>query len=113
MRAIQDAKAIIQRMTALDKRFLVISKPGGSSTSDVDDAMWFAEFGRRFIPIRQYMVKYGLADAGITPTAQDITDMANGTVPTSLRSDSVHWLGVDYTILANIIFQRLYEMEWI
>lgn len=113
VRAIQDAKAIIQRMTALDKRFLVISKPGGSSTSDVDDAMWFAEFGRRFIPIRQYMVKYGLADAGITPTAQDITDMANGTVPTSLRSDSVHWLGVGYTILANIIFQRLYEMEWI
>jgi hypothetical protein len=113
VRAIQDAKAIIQRLTALDKRYLVISKPGGSSTSDVDDAMWFAEFGRRFIPIRQYMVKYGLADAGIAPTAQDITDMANGTVPTSLRSDSVHWLGVGYTILANIIFQRLYEMEWI
>ncbi|WP_282364359.1 hypothetical protein [Pseudomonas sp. PS01297] len=113
VRAIQDAKAIIQRMTALDKRYLVISKPGGSSTSDVDDAMWFAEFGRRFIPIRQYMVKYGLADAGIEPTAQDLTDMANGTVPTSLRSDSVHWLAAGYTILAKIIFQRLKELEWI
>ena len=113
VRAIQDAKAIIQRMTALDKRYLVISKPGGSSTSDVDDAAWFAEFGRRFIPIRQYLVKYGLADAGITPTAQDNADMASGTVPTSLRFDGVHWLAPGYTILANIVFQRLKELEWI
>lgn len=113
VRAIQDAKAIIQRMTALDKRFLVISKPGGTTANDADDALWFAEFGRRFIPIRQYMVKYGLADAGIEPTAQDLIDMANGTVPGSLRSDSVHWLAAGYTILANIIFQRLKELEWI
>ena len=113
VRAIQDAKAIIQRMTALDKRYLVISKPGGSSTSDVDDAAWFAEFGRRFIPIRQYLVKYGLADAGITPTAQDNADMASGTVPTSLRFDGVHWLAPGYTILANIVFQRIIELEWI
>ncbi|MCF6764128.1 hypothetical protein, partial [Pseudomonas fragi] len=71
------------------------------------------EFGRRFIPIRQYLVKYGLADAGITPTAQDNADMASGTVPTSLRFDGVHWLAPGYTILANIVFQRLKELEWI
>lgn len=112
-RAIQDAKAIIQRMTALDKRFLVISKPGGTSAQDADDAQWFAEFGRRFIPIRQYMVKYGLADAGITPTAQDLIDAANGTVPSSLRVDSVHWNAAGYTILGNLVFQRLIELEWV
>ena len=112
-RAIQDAKAIIQRLTALDKRFLVISMPGGTNAQDADDALWFAEFGRRFIPIRKYMVQYGLADAGITPTSQDTTDMANGTVPTSLRYDAVHWLAPGYTILANVIFQRLKELEWV
>ena len=37
-RAIQDAKALIQQMTALDKRFLVISKPGGTSAQDAEDA---------------------------------------------------------------------------
>ena len=113
VRAIQDAKAIIQRMTALDKRYLVISKPGGSSTSDVDDAAWFAEFGRRFIPIRQYMAKYGLADAGIIPTEGDLADMARGAVPGSLRFDGVHWNAPGYIILANIVFQRLKELEWI
>ena len=112
-RAIQDAKALIQQMTALDKRFLVISKPGGTSAQDAEDAQWFAEFGRRFIPIRQYMVKYGLADAGITPTAQDIIDMANGTVPSSLRVDPTHWNASGYTILGHVVFQRLIELEWL
>ncbi|WP_019407703.1 SGNH/GDSL hydrolase family protein [Pseudomonas psychrophila] len=112
-RAIQDAKALIQQMTALDKRYLVISKPGGTSAQDAEDAQWFAEFGRRFIPIRQYMVKYGLADAGITPTAQDIIDMANGTVPSSLRVDPTHWGAAGYTILGHVVFQRLIELEWV
>lgn len=112
-RAIQDAKALIQQMTALDKRYLVISKPGGTSAQDAEDAQWFAEFGRRFIPIRQYMVKYGLADAGITPTAQDSIDMANGTVPSSLRVDPTHWNSAGYTILGHVAFQRLIELEWV
>ena len=112
-RAIQDTKALIQQMTALDKRYLVISKPGGTSAQDAEDAQWFAEFGRRFIPIRQYMVKYGLADAGITPTAQDIIDMANGTVPSSLRVDPTHWNASGYTILGHVVFQRLIELEWV
>ena len=39
--------------------------------------------------------------------------MAAGTVPVSLRYDGVHWLAPGYTILANIIFQRIIELEWI
>lgn len=112
-RAIQDAKAIIQHLRALDKRFLVISKPGGTSAQDADDAEWFAEFGTRFIAIRQYMVEFGLADADITPTAQDETDMANGTVPSSLRVDAVHWVGAGYEILANVIFRKFEELGWV
>ena len=112
-RAIQDAKAIIQQMTALDKRYLVMSKPGGTSAQDAEDALWFAEFGRRFIPIRQYMVKYGLADAGITPTAQDLIDIANGTVPSSLRVDPTHFNPAAYNITGHLAFQRLIEFGWI
>ena len=112
-RAIVDAKAMIQHMRSLDKRFIVMSKPGGTSAQDTDDAVWFTEFGRRFIPIRQYLVQYGLSDAGITPTAQDLTDISNGTVPTSLRNDSVHFKPLGYQIVANVIFSRLAELGWI
>ena len=65
-RAIQDAKAMIEHLTALDKRFLVISKPSGTNSSDIDDARWFAEFGQRFIPIRQYMTTPIYSADGVT-----------------------------------------------
>jgi hypothetical protein len=109
-RAIQDTKAIIQHMTALNKRFIVISKPTGT---DADDAKYFAEFGRRFISIRQYMVAYGLQDAGITPTAQDNIDIAAGVVPASLRVDSVHWNQAGSTICGTQVAKRLIELEWV
>jgi len=109
-RAIDDARAIIQHMNALDKRWLVISKP---TSTDADDVAWFNEFGRRFIAARQYLMEFGLSDAGITPTAQDITDMAAGVIPSSLRADSVHWTANGYSILGNLVFQRLTEMDWI
>lgn len=109
-RAISDTKAMIQRMQALDKRYLVISKP---TSTDADDSLFFAEFGRRFVAARKYLVQYGLQDAGITPTAQDNTDIANGIVPTSLRADAVHWTAQGYTILANLLFNRIKELGWI
>ncbi|WP_215901807.1 hypothetical protein, partial [Acinetobacter soli] len=109
-RAISDAKAIIQRIEALSKRFIVISKP---TSTDADDSLFFAEFGVRFIPIRKYMIKYGLSDANIEPTAQDLTDISNGIVPTSLRSDAVHWTAQGYTILGNQIFKKLIELGWV
>ena len=112
-RNIADAKAMVRNMRALDKRYIIISRPAGTTAQNEDDAKWFAEFGRHFIPIRQYMVEFGLSDAGITPTAQDLTDISNGTVPTSLRSDAVHWTAAGYQILANVVFKKLKELEYI
>lgn len=109
-RAIADAQAIVEHLTALNKRYLVISRP---SSTDADDAAWHDAFGRRFIAARKYLVDYGLADAGITPTAQDNTDIAAGTVPTSLRIDGTHWNAAGYSILANLIDARLRELGWI
>lgn len=125
-RAIQDAKAMIEHLTALDKRFLVISKPSGTNSSDIDDARWFAEFGQRFIPIRQYMTTpiysadgvtivscYGLEDAGITATSQDLTQIAQGQIPQSLRNDSVHWTAAGYEVLAKVVYRKLNQLGWI
>lgn len=109
-RAIQDARAMVEHMTALSKRYIVVSKP---TSTDTDDAAWHAEFGRRFLAIRKYMVEFGLQDAGITPTTQDNTDMANGVVPTSLRSDSVHWTAAGYTIMGQQVFNRIRELGWV
>ena len=109
-RAKSDVAAIVRHMDALDKRYLVISKP---TSSDGEDAEWHDLYGRRFIAIRQYMVAYGLADAGITPTAQDTTDMSNGVVPESLRSDTIHWNAAGYTILGQQCNARMRELGWV
>lgn len=112
-RAIQDAKAIIQSMQALDKRYIVISKP---TATPVDDAAFFAEFGDRFIAAKKYLVEFGLADAGITPTEQDLTDMVNYVIPLPLCSsttDRLHWSATGYSVLANLIFKKLNQLGWI
>jgi len=64
------------------------------------------EYGFRFLDIRQYILNYGLADAGITPTTQDNTDIANGEIPTSLRADTVHFLQAGYNIVAQQVKQK-------
>jgi lysophospholipase L1-like esterase len=61
-------------------------------------------FGDHFLDISEYLRTYGLEDAGITPTAQDIIDIANGDIPTSLRTDPVHLTTKANEIVANQIY---------
>lgn len=125
-RAINDAKAIINHLTSLDKRYLVISKPSGGNEVDVEDSRWFEEFGQYFIPIRQYLTTpiyagdgttviscYGIEDAGFTATPSDITDIIQGRIPPSLRNDGVHWKAQVYEVLAKVIYKKLKELKWV
>ena len=109
-RPLNDARAMIQRMTALDKRFIIVNRP---QSTDSEDAAYHDEFGRRFFSLRKYLVDYGLADAGLTPTAQDTTDIAAGVVPTSLRIDSVHGNAAYYHIWGQQLFNRMVEFGWV
>lgn len=74
------------------------------------EAEMLKQFGRRYINLRDYMTKYGLADAGITPTTQDTTDMASGKTPTSLMTDGTHFTAAGYTIIGNLIYKRMKEL---
>jgi len=125
-RAINDAKAIIQYLTAIDKRYLVITAPSGGHEKDPFDARWFEELGQRYIPIRQYMATpiyasngitivscYGLDDAGFEATPQDIIEIGEGRIPVSLRNDGVHWKAEGYEILAKIIYKKLKQLGWV
>lgn len=81
-------------------------------------------YGRRFINQRKYIVTpiynsndeiiscYGLSDRNITPTANDITAIANGVVPPSLMADDVHYNGDAYHIVANLVYKRGKELKY-
>lgn len=71
------------------------------------------EFGMMFVSSREYMVHRGLQEAGIEPTEQDILDISNGIVPTSLRADTAHFNSYGYNIYLNLIHRRLNELGYV
>lgn len=111
--AILNTKAIIDHMKSSNKKFIAMNRPSGNSSRDNEDKAWLKQFPNNFIPIRQYMIKHGLEDAGIKPTLQDEIDINNGTVPSSLRSDQVHFNSQGYKVVANEVFHKMEKLGWI
>jgi len=97
------------------KKYIVVGMSSKSYMPDivaVNDKLR-KEYGFRFLDIRKYLLNYGLSDAGITPTTQDNTDIANGEIPTSLRSDEVHFIDATYNIIANLIYKKLKDLGYV
>jgi len=90
-------------------RFLILSVLNGSGegtgTTRLDNILT-ANNGLRiaypenYFDIRSYLISDGLSDAGITPTAQDLLDIADDIVPDSLRSDAIHLNTDGYNVVA-------------
>ncbi|WP_237353530.1 phage tail fiber protein [Xanthobacter sp. YC-JY1] len=117
-----DVIAMVDRLTPKNTRVLVLSVCNGAgetsgTTAYRNIAKVNAElarhFGDCFVDVRRYLIDFGLAEAGITATSQDTSDIAGDTVPASLRSDSVHLLGPGYTIIANLIARILRAKGWV
>lgn len=71
-----------------------------------------ATYGANYLDIRRYLIDQGLADAGITPTAQDSTDIGNDVVPSSLRSDNIHLNAAGYTVVAQQVAARIQALGY-
>ena len=66
--------------------YLVISLTTGGK--EAINTVLNKEFGVKFIDARQYLIDYGLDDAGLTPTQEDLDNISNNLVPKSLLVDS-------------------------
>ncbi|MBR4882056.1 MAG: S-layer homology domain-containing protein [Clostridia bacterium] len=71
------------------------------------------EYGDHFLDFRSYLLERGLEDAGLTPTEQDLKDIARGEIPESLRSDEEH--GNEYydRLLAQQVYEKLLELGYL
>jgi hypothetical protein len=89
------------------KKFIVIGLHFyyPSITNAVLESAMVKAFGNKYFNSRLYFVTNALEDAGITPTAQDIIDIAAGDAPDSLRSDSIHFNSAGYTVLGTKIYE--------
>lgn len=70
-------------------------------------------FGTHFLDIRTYLLENGLKDAGITPTEQDLADIENGEIPSSLRVDVVHGTADFYTILGEQLYEKMLALGYL
>jgi lysophospholipase L1-like esterase len=97
---LRNVQAMTDRITGFGKRFLVVGLLTTSSETSgtanyitvhaINDALK-AKYGALFVDLSGYMVRNGLALAGITPTGPDNTAVAGDTIPPSLRAvDGVH-----------------------
>lgn len=96
---------IVQNMVKFygGKRYLVIGMTQ-KNYAEYTNPIFAQTFGNNYVDARNYMIRYGLSDSNITPTSQDTEDVANGLIPTSLRSDSIHFNDYGYTALANCVY---------
>nr|DAY66131.1 MAG TPA: GDSL-like Lipase/Acylhydrolase family [Caudoviricetes sp.] len=69
-------------------------------------------YGNHFVDAKYLLINYGLQAVGITPTEQDMIDIANNRVPTSLRCDEIHLNEKGYSYVANIVYLKGVELGY-
>lgn len=100
---------------------LGLSSGTAESRKEYEDKMR-DEFGRYFISLREYLSHpiydgetivscYGLDDAGLSATDDDLEKIAIGQVPSQLLSDSVHYTSVTKTVLGNMIYKKCIDLN--
>lgn len=121
---------MIKHLTPLCKRVLVVSVCNGrrlkmsdgssyegSGTSRYNDVIAlnreFAEhYGDSYVDLRWYMVNHAIYDAGLTPTATDLLDIAADCIPTSLMADDVHFNATGYTMAGKFLARQINSRGW-
>lgn len=106
--------AIIDSMIAhiQHKKYVVVGLTSGTTARETEEETLTKKYGAKYIPSRALLVEQGLTIAGITPTAQDNTDIENGIVPTSLRSDDVHLNASGYTALGKLVADKIRSLGY-
>lgn len=97
------------------ERYIVIGLTSKALIPDIEpinEALSEA-FGEHFLDIRTYMLAQGLQDAGIEPTEQDIKDMEEGEIPSSIRVDEVHGTDAFYRIIGEQVYEKLKALGYL
>lgn len=119
---IDDTKACIARYASNPQRFIVMGiindagEPSGNGNwtaiQTINNALETL-YPDNYIDIRSVLIREGLAIAGITATAQDLIDIANDVIPSSLRSDTTHLNTAGYGVVAFAVNRFIVAKGWL
>ncbi len=93
------------------EKFIILGLTSGNEKDRTELETALSEYyGDKFINLRQYLSSNGMNDAGLVPTEQDLEAMKIGSVPPSLLSDAVHLNAYGYTLIGNLVYERIREL---
>ena len=106
---IHQQRAILEHQIANQDRFLIVGMHTGNAESRaaLEQAM-VEEYGEKYLNLRAYMASDAMADAGLTPTEEDLQLMAKGSTPYSLMvPDHCHFNSTGYQLIGKLIFRTM------
>jgi hypothetical protein len=92
-------------------RYIVLPVYNGTNFAAMNTAL-ADRFGPNYYDLRGWMVRHGLAAAGITPTADDTTAVGAGNLPPSLMLDAVHMNTVARRVEATRVAALMAARGW-
>ncbi|RHM62821.1 hypothetical protein DW911_01945 [Erysipelatoclostridium sp. AM42-17] len=113
-RTITYQRAIINQIKT--QKYIVVSLTSRRQNASVRDQnnMLKEEHKDHFLEYRAYLLDHGLADANITPTAQDQQDLNNNYIPSSLlKDDKLNGNDAFNTLLAKQVNQKMIDLQYI
>ena len=111
----QNGPDLAERLSIIDSmiskindKYIIMGLSTGSSASRAnEEAQMLSKYGVHYFNTRYMLSKYGMKLMNLTPSSSDTSEMNNGEVPSSLRSDSIHLNANGYTALGKMIAQKI------
>lgn len=117
----QNGPSFEQRLSLIDNiiaktngKYVVLTLSSGTEEQmSSQESTMLSKYGNHLFKTREMLSKYGLSMCGITPTSEDETAIANGSVPPSLRIDSVHLNANGYTALGKMLASHIKSLGYV
>lgn len=95
-----------------DKYVVMGLTTGTRSGNENDELQLLEKYGNKFFNSRELLSQYGMQIVGATPTESDNTDIANGKVPASLMSDTIHLNTNGYIALGTLVASKITSLGY-
>ena len=117
----QNGPSFEQRLSIIDSmisktngKYVILTLSSGTEEQmKSQESTMLSKYGNHLFKTREMLSKYGLSMCGITPTSEDETAIANGSVPPSLRVDSVHLNANGYTALGKMLASHIRSLGYV
>jgi lysophospholipase L1-like esterase len=117
----QNGPSFEQRLSIIDSivsrtngKYIVLTLSSGTEEQmKTQEATMLSKYGNHLFKTREMLANYGMSMMGMSPTDEDASAITNGTVPPSLRIDSVHLNANGYTALGKMLATHIRALGYV